>query len=203
MAVPIVYYFDFVSPHSYIAMPAIEAVAAKHGRTLDWRVVSVFQIWDAIDYHPIGKPKAKARYVRRDFERCAAVAGLPFTMAKPFPLDCVLARHAFWRLQREAPEIATDFARAVFHRYWGEGRDISTAEQIAESTAAVGVDIDMMKAAESDQEAAANVRANGEQAVEDGAFGVPFFLLDGEPFWGHDRVAHIDWRLANPVAAAG
>ena len=56
MAGSIVCYFDFVSPHSYIAMPAIEAVAAKHGRSLDWRVVSVFRIWDAIDYHPMGKP---------------------------------------------------------------------------------------------------------------------------------------------------
>ncbi|MDJ0947771.1 MAG: 2-hydroxychromene-2-carboxylate isomerase [Alphaproteobacteria bacterium] len=203
MAEPIVCYFDFVSPHSYIAMPAIEEVAARHGRALDWRAVSVFQIWDAIDYHPIGKPKAKARYVRRDFERCAAVAGLPFAMPKPFPLDCVLARQAAWRLQQNQPETAPAFMRAVFHRYWGEGQDISTAEQIAASTAAIGVDLDLLQAAESDPEAAAGVRANSEQAVADGAFGVPYFLVDGEPFWGQDRIGHIDWRLANPIAAAG
>ncbi len=196
MTTPILFYFDFTSPHSYLALDDIRRVADRHGRVLDWRAISVFQVWDAIDHHPIGKPRAKARYIRRDFERAAAVAGLPFRMPKPFPVDAVVARQLFYSIKAETPDLAANLATALFTRYWAEGHDISTAEQIAEIAAPLGIAVAAVNAAAEDPAAAAAVAAASAQAVEDGAFGAPYFIVDGEPFWGHDRVAHIDWRLS-------
>jgi len=39
----------------------------------------------------------------------------------------------------------------------------------------------------------------GEQAVADGVFGSPHMIVAGEPFWGHDRVEHLDWWLEHGV----
>jgi len=197
---PILFYFDFTSPHTYLALDNICRVAEHHGRAIDWRAMSVFQLWDAIDYHPIGKPRAKARYIRRDFERAAAVAGLPFQMPKPFPVDAVLARQLFYSVKADAPDLAADLAAALFTRYWAEGEDITTAEQIAAAAAPLGIAVDAIRAAGDDPAAADAVAAASAQAVEDGAFGAPYFVVDGEPFWGHDRVAHIDWRLSQAGA---
>ena len=196
MAAPIIFYSDFTSPHSYLAIGAIEEVAKKHGREVDWRVISLFQVWDAIGHQPLGKPRSKARYVRKDFERSARIAGLPFTMPDSFPVDAVVARQAFYRLKKRDPALATAFAKAVFDRYWREGKDIKTPQQIAGSTAAIGVGLDELAVAETDSEAQHDVYAMGADAAADGVFGTPFFLVDDEPFWGHDRVSHVDWHLA-------
>jgi 2-hydroxychromene-2-carboxylate isomerase len=196
----ITFYFDFVSPNSYIAAHGIDDIAAKHARAVDWRPVSLFQVWDTIDHHPLGKPKAKARYLVRDFKRSAAIAGLPLTMPKPFPLDADLARRAFYRIAARDPELARAFALAVFGRYWAEGEDISTPEQIAANTAALGVGADEMVAAADDEAAATAAMSATEEAIEAGAFGVPYMVVDGEPFWGQDRLGHLDWWLERQAA---
>ena len=124
MAAPVIFYSDFTSPHSYLAIAAVEDVARKHDREVDWRIVSLFQIWDSIGHQPLGKPRSKARYVRKDFERSARIAELPFTMPDSFPVDAVVARQAFYRLKKKDPALATAFAKSVFDRYWRDGKDI-------------------------------------------------------------------------------
>ncbi len=200
MTAHITFYFDFVSPNSYIAAHGIGDIAAKHARAVDWRPVSLFHIWDAIDHHPLGKPRAKARYLVRDFKRSAEIAGLPLTMPKPFPLDADLARRTFYRIDARDPELARAFALAVFDRYWAGGEDISTSEQIAGNTAEIGVGADEMVAAADDEAAAAATLTATEEAIEAGAFGVPYIVVDGEPFWGQDRLAHLDWWLERHAA---
>jgi 2-hydroxychromene-2-carboxylate isomerase len=196
MATPIVFYSDFSSPHTYLAIQPIEEVAARHGREIDWRPMSLFHVWQAIEHNPIGRPKAKARYVRKDFQRAARMAGVRFTMPDKFPVDAVLARQAFYRVNALDPGLAVRFAHAVFERYWGEGKDISLASQIAESTTAIGIDEDELRQAEGDNAAKQAAIRMSDQAVADGVFGTPFFIVDGETFWGHDRVAHLDWWLS-------
>ena len=200
MTAHVTFYFDFVSPNSYIAAHGIGDIAAKHARTVDWRPVSLFHIWDTIDHHPMGKPKAKARYSIRDFKRSAEIAGLPLTMPKAFPLDADLARRTFYRLNADDPGLAQAFAGAVFERYWAEGGDISTPEQIAGATAALGVGAAEMTAAQDDEAAAAAAAAATEEAIDAGVFGVPYMVCDGEPFWGQDRLAHLDWWLERQPA---
>ena len=136
----------------------------------------------------------------RDFKRSAEIAGLPLTMPKPFPLDADLARRAFYRIETRDAELARAFALAVFDRYWAEGEDISTPEQIAGNTAAIGIGAEEMTAAADDEAAGAAAMAATEEAIEAGAFGVPYIVVDGEPFWGQDRLAHLDWWLERQSA---
>ena len=119
------------------------------------------------------------------------------TWRASYPDRDIRLAHGLWQ---DVLDGLGQFDAVFFHTYPLNETDF--IEQIAESTAAMGVDRAMLEAAERDEAAAAGVRANSEQAVADGAFGVPYFLLDGEPFWGHDRIAHIDWRLAHPIPAA-
>ena len=195
MSEPIVFYAEFSSPFTYVATHRIAPITERFGRAFDWRLIDLFAVWRALDHQPIGKPKAKARYFVRDMARSAEVAGLPITRPDPFPVNADLARRAFWRLKGRDPDLAVRFARAVFDRYWGTGQDISTPEQIAEATADLGVGVDELEAAAGDEAAADRVLAATEQAIADGCFGTPYFLLDGEPFWGQDRIAHMAWRL--------
>ncbi|HUT48416.1 MAG TPA: DsbA family protein [Alphaproteobacteria bacterium] len=199
MADPIIFYAEFVSPNTYLAIRDLNRVAQKHGREIEWRAFSLMQVWDAIDYHPLGKPREKARYIRRDFQRCAVIEGQDLTMPEKFPLDAEGARLGFWRLAARDRAAANAFAAEVFNAYWGRGETITEPDVLAACAEAAGADPAEIAAAADDEDARKAMVEAGEQAVADGVFGSPHIIVSGEPFWGHDRVEHIDWWLQHGV----
>lgn len=195
MADPIVFYMEFSSPYVYVAAQEIDELADRYGRQVLWRPVSLGHIWKAIGYHPASLPQQKRDYLAVDMVRSARLAGLPFTMPNPFPVNARLARLVFYRLNARDGDLARRFALAVLNRYWGQGQDISEADDLAGIASGLRIDESEIAAAESDQDAKSAVIEATNDAVRDGCFGMPWFMLDGEPFWGHDRLGQIEKRL--------
>jgi len=196
MPAPIVFYWDFPSPYAYIAANQIEAVARKHGREVDWRPLSLGHLWKSIpDRVPF--PKSKMDYMMHDWERSAQLHDLPIVRTPtPFPTDAKLPRLLFCRLKRQDQARAAAFARAVFRQYWGEGKDIAKPEQLAGILRAEGIPDSELAAAAEDAAARQSVIDATAEAGRLQAFGTPTFIVDGEMFWGADRIDHIDRWLA-------
>lgn len=199
MANPIVFYWDFPSPYAYIGANLIEAVAAKHGRSVDWRPVSIGHLWKAIpDRAPI--PKQKMDHMMHDWTRSAKLAGLPIVSTpEPFPTDAKLPRLLFYRLKAQDAGKAVAFAKTAFRQYWGEGRDIAQPEQLAGLLENLGIAEAELAAAAQDGAARQQVLDATAEAINLKAFGTPTFIVDGEMFWGSDRIDHIDRWLTRPV----
>lgn len=200
MANPIVFYWDFPSPYAYIGANLIEAVAARHGRAVDWRPVSIGHLWKAIpDRAPI--PKQKMDHMMHDWTRSAKFAGLPIVKAPdPFPTDAKLPRLMFYRLKAQDAAKAVAFAKAAFAQYWGEGRDIARPEHLAGIVKNLGIAESELTAAAEDTAARQMVLDATAEAVAAKAFGTPTFIVDGEMFWGSDRIDHIDRWLGIQAA---
>lgn len=205
MADPIRFYFDFVSAYSYVAMNRIETVAARWGREVDWRCVPLPAV---LGHHGAISPRdqaAKFAHNIRDMPRLCEMHGLP--ICSPFPpgvppYGATLHRLMFWRLKRKNPDLAKRFALAVDHRYFGTGREVRTAGQLAAACKAqdVALTTDDIRKAEGDKRAQKDMDRAFDAALEDGMFGAPFFVLDGETFWGADRLDHIEYRLKSAVS---
>ncbi|MEK9660176.1 MAG: DsbA family protein [Alphaproteobacteria bacterium] len=208
MAAPIRFYFDFVSAYSYPAMNRIERVAARWGRTVDWRCVPLPQI---LAHHGAISPRdqaAKFAHNINDLPRLCEMYELP--VCDPFPpkvppYGATLHRLVFWRLKRRDAELAKRFALAVDHRYFGTGREVRTAAQLVAACKAAGVDVpaDEIRAAADDAQARKDMDKAYRAALADGMFGAPFFVLDGETFWGADRLDHVEFRLKQAAAPKG
>lgn len=196
MADPIVFYWDFPSPYAYIGANEIEAVAAKHGRSVDWRPVSIGHLWKAIpDRTPF--PKIKMDYMMHDWTRSARLAGLPIvTTPDPFPTDAKLPRLLFYRLKAQDVAKAKAFALAAYRQYWGEGKDIARPEHLAGIVKSLGIPEAEIAAAAEDAAARQAVLDSTAEAIALKAFGTPTFMVDGEMFWGSDRIDQIDRWLA-------
>lgn len=196
MADPIVFYWDFPSPYAYIGANQIEAVAAKHGRNVDWRPVSIGHLWKAIpDRTPF--PKIKMDYMMHDWTRSAQLAGLPIvTTPDPFPTDAKLPRLLFYRLKAQDVAKAKAFALAAYRQYWGEGKDIARPEHLAGLVKPLGIPEAEIAAAAEDAAARQAVLDSTAEAIALKAFGTPTFTVDGEMFWGSDRIDQIDRWLA-------
>jgi len=193
---PIDFYLDFPSSYSYIAAQRIDALARAQGRQVTWRVISLPHVFKALAYPLPMTQAAKWRYAMLDWHRSCELAGLPHVEPEVIPLDAKLARIVFWSLAADDAARSHDFARAVISRYWGEGHEVRTIEQLARACGPIGLRTAELEARAADPAARERLVAETSHAIEAGVFGAPFFVADGEPFWGADRLDQLARRLA-------
>jgi len=197
MAAPLRFFFDFTSTFSYIAVQKIDALAERYGRSVEWSAVSLGHLFTAQGVTPPPLIPAKFAYLKLDFARSCDFAGLPHGFPDPFPPDVRLARYAFWRIKTRDEALSHAFARAVMSRLFGYGRSVATAPEIAEACAGLaGITEADIAAAENDTSAKRAVVSALKTAQTEGMNGAPFTIVDGEPFWGADRLDQIERTLA-------
>lgn len=197
MKPPIDFYFDFSSPYSYIASEWVEALAARHGRTVRWHAILLGVTFQAAELKsPVSHP-IKRDYSLRDFRRSARFEGVPYVQPEEFPIPTQNAARVFWWLNDSRdPGAATAWARAGLRAYFTRGVMLSQPEALKALVAASGIDAAQAEAAWNDPHWKARLKRSNDEAIAAGVFGAPFFFVDGEPFWGNDRKAQIERWLA-------
>lgn len=196
MAEPLDFYFDFSSPYGYFGSLRIDDIAARHGRGVRWRPFLLGVVFKTTGQAPLTSQPLRGAYALRDFARCARLYRAPFSWPERFPIPTQAAARAFYWLDDRDPEQARRFAKAAYHAYFGEGRDISPPEVVVEIAEGVGADREALADALADRALKARLKAETEAAIARGVFGSPFVFVDGEPFWGADRLDQVDRWLA-------
>ena len=196
---PIDFYFDFSSPYSYIASEWIEALAARHGRTVNWNAMLLGVTFQAAELKsPVSYP-IKREYSLLDFERSARFAGVPMKLPEPFPIATQNAARIFWWLHDRDATAAAGWARHGLRAYFTRGIDLSNATQLKTLAGEYGLDANEAEAVCADPRWKARLKQVCDDAVARGVFGAPFFFVDGEPFWGNDRRRQIErWLEEGP-----
>ncbi len=197
-AAPIEFHFDFSSPYSYLASERIEALAARHGRSVAWRPFLLGAVFKTEGTQPLTTYPLKGAYARHDIERTARGHGIPFVWPPRFPfLSVNAARLVYWVQDSADPSAgagdpATPLVHALFRAAFAEGRDLGHAEATLDAAEAAGLDRAAAAAAVKDAAVKARLKEATEAAMARGVFGSPFLFVDGEPFWGHDRLPDVE-----------
>lgn len=185
------WYFDFVSPYSYLQFMRFPAL--PEGIALRLRPVLFAGLLDAWGHKGPAEIPAKRRFTYRQVVWVARRDGIPlrFPPAHPFnplrPLRLALALGC-----------AREAVGAIFRFIWEEGRLVEDDAEWTELARRLGVaDADTRIQS---PEVKASLRRNGEEAVAAGVFGVPTFVADGEVFWGYDAGAMFLDYLRDPTA---
>ncbi|HJV60810.1 MAG TPA: 2-hydroxychromene-2-carboxylate isomerase [Albitalea sp.] len=196
---PIDFYFDFSSPYSYIASEWIEALAARHGRTVEWKAILLGATFQAAELKsPVAYP-IKREYSLHDFERSARFAGVPLKNPEKFPIPTQNAARMFWWLHEREPARASHWARHCLRAYFARGVDLSDPARLKELAAEFGLDANEAEAVWNDPVWKARLKQANDAAIAAGVFGAPFFVIDNEPFWGNDRRPQIErWLEKGP-----
>jgi 2-hydroxychromene-2-carboxylate isomerase len=198
MAKKLEFFYDCSSPWTYLAFSRIEEVARRHGAELIWRPILVGGVFNAVNpsvYESRERPvKAKARYYQKDLQDWARLYGLKIGQPTVFPVNSVKAmRGAFVAHEHDK---VSPYSRRVFEAYWGEDRDISRDEVLRDIVSAVGLDQDEFFSKIAAPEYKEKLRANTEELIARGGFGSPTMFVDGEMFFGNDRLVLVEHRLA-------
>ena len=180
MPTPIDFYFDFSSPYGYLAAEMIEALGQRCGRQVNWHRVLLGVVFKTTGGQPLTMAPMKGPYSEKDMRRSAAFYGVPFTMPTVFPIATQNpARAALW-MQQKHPAHAKKFTLELYRAFFRGNRDISQTEVIS---------------ATQDDSIKSQLKANVEAAIAKGVFGAPFFIVDGEQFWGADRLPMMEQWL--------
>jgi len=191
------FYFDFISPYGYLGSLGIVEVAARHGCKVDWRPTLLgVSVMGVMGLPPLGETPLKGPYMANDFPRCFRLQGVPLKMGGNGSMAPLPAGRAFSWIKAQDRSAAVRFAQRVYRGQWSEGIDMSSVDNLAAAGEALGFDRRELIAALDDPEVKALHRASVDAAIELGVFGVPTFHIDGELFWGHDRLPHVDRWLA-------
>jgi len=197
MTEPIKFYFDFSSPYGYLMSEKIDALAAQHDRKVQWRPILLGVVFQATGSAPLTlQNPAKAAYSLVDFERSARFMGVPYNPPSRFPLPTQNAARTYYWLHGQDCALARQFAHAVYRAYFVDDRDISAPETVLEIAAGLGVDRDGLEGALQSPEIKARLRNECDEALAVGVFGSPHVIVDGEPFFGADRLPQIAEWLA-------
>lgn len=192
MPEPVDFYFDFSSPYGYLAACVIDERMADAGRQVRWRPYLLGAVYKETGGQPLIAIPMKGEYSRHDMARSARRSGIPLTWPKPFPFMSVAAVRAFYWLERNDPEDAKALAKEIFRRAFAEGQDMSGAAAVVAAAKALELDADGLAAALQDPSVKDLAREKVSEAMARGVFGSPYFIVDGEPFWGHDRIADVE-----------
>jgi len=195
---PIDFYFDFLSLYGYFASLRIEALATRHGRAVRWHSMLLgVSVLKTMGLKPLLDTPLKGDYVLHDTARYMRRHGLRLArrLTDPF-MDPRAAARGFYWVRRNVPGREADFARAAFQRYWVEGRDLGAPADVAALAPAIGAEPARMLDGIEGDAARADLRDGVAASLARGVFGSPFFIVDGEPFWGSDRLELLDEWLA-------
>jgi 2-hydroxychromene-2-carboxylate isomerase len=190
------FWFEFASTYSYPAAHAVEAAAKARGVDVVWRSFLLGPIFGAQGWNdsPFNVYPAKGSYMWRDLARLCGAQGLPLKRPSQFPRGSLLAARIACRFADE-PWIG-EFVRRVYSANFVRDLDISSPFVVGEILSQVGqTPAEIMKAAQA-QETKDAFRTQNERAVALGLIGAPSYVVDGEVFWGGDRLEPaLDWAL--------
>lgn len=172
----------------------IEDLARASGVETEWRPFLLGPVFKSRgwDTSPFNIYEAKGKYMWRDIERLSAKYGIPFRKPSEFPRNGVLASRV--ALASESREWRSCFSKLVFTANFAEDRDISNEAVIASILGSLGEEPGHIMGSALSDENKGKLRRATEDAIGRGIFGAPSFVVDGEIFWGNDRLEDaLDW----------
>lgn len=200
------YFFTLASPYVYLGHRAFLDVASGHDAEVRFRPVALMGLWEHSGAVPLPqRPQSRQDYRLIELQRWREKRGLALNLhPKHFPTNPALADRSVIALV-EAGADPANFTGAVQKALWAQDKDIADAGVLAGLLEQAGhVAGAILKAAQSDTVAAIH-QANTEAAVAFGVVGAPGYVLNGEPFWGQDRIELLAEALASgraPYTAA-
>jgi 2-hydroxychromene-2-carboxylate isomerase len=192
-------YVDFISPFSYLALQRLPELAARFGHEVDYKVIDLKEIKRlAGNIGPATRDiPLKLAYAKIDQKRWAERYGVPVTT--PAHYDPVRLQRGFVFAQARAK--ARDYLMLAFHKVWGEGASMIDETMLRSVADELGWNADAFLRSTQSEEATALTQSATREAHARGVFGVPTIVIDGEMWWGNDRLDFVEEFLVKKAAA--
>ena len=196
MARTVTCYFTTVSPWAYIGHELLLKIAREHALAVEWKPVNLGEIFPQTGGLPLAKrPPARQRYRMLELQRWRDKRGKNFSLhPKHWPFDCTLADRSIIALAQSGRDPAA-YIGSVFKAVFEEERNCADETVLAEILSANGHDDSSILSSARNPQIETAYKSNIGEALAAGVFGSPSYVLDGELFWGQDRLELLEDAL--------
>lgn len=191
---PLLFFYDFISPYSYLAWRSIHAVAKKYDREVEPVAILFAGLLDTYGQKGPAEIPPKRIHMFKQIIRLAAGANIKIEPPPAHPFNPLLALRVASLPMK--PEVRRRLIDGLYSAVWAGGGGVTDPANVASIATHAGLDGERAVALAGEQEAKDRVRSQTEAAIQKGVFGVPTTIADGESFWGFDALSHLDAFLA-------
>ena len=190
------FWFDFGSPAAYLAFTQIPSIEAATGAKAIYCPMLLGGVFQATGNQSPANIPAKGKYIFDDFSRYAKRYGVPFNNNPHFPINTLMLMRGAAGLQQQQPEQFLAYCSAVFQAIWIETLNMNDPATVGAALHKAGFDPHKLMALANDQVTKDALKTATTDAVSRGIFGAPTFFVDGQMFWGQDRLDFLKEALA-------
>jgi 2-hydroxychromene-2-carboxylate isomerase len=191
------FYFDVGSPAAYLAWQRLPAICREAGAQLAYRPMLLGGVFQATsNQSPMSIP-AKGRYIMADLERFAQRDRIPFSHNTFFPINTLTLMRGAMGLQMRDPARMVAYVGAVYRAIWVDGKNMNDPAVVAAVLQQAGFEPQALMALAAEPEVKEQLKAATQEAVARGVFGAPTFFVDGQMYWGQDRLDFVKQALGD------
>jgi 2-hydroxychromene-2-carboxylate isomerase len=185
------FYFDVGSPTAYLAHKRLQQLQAQYGCTILYRPILLGGLFKATGNSPPISVPAKGRYMMaEDLPRYAALYDVPLNHNSHFPINTLnLMRGAVAAINTD---YFASYIDAVFDAIWVDGKNMGDVDVVTEVLGSAELNVSVILASTQDPDVKAALIQNTEAAVQKGLFGAPTMFVEGEMFFGQDRLQFVE-----------
>jgi len=179
------FYFDFLSPYSYLAWTWLR----DQHYDFEFIPVSIPSIVASFETKGPAQIEPKRNYLFKDLLRKTKLQKIPFTLPKELPFNALYSLRL--ALHSSSGSDQKKLIDAIFRAGWEFGLDIGNDDILKKVLTENGLKTEDLFLKMESKEARIELKKNIEKALSSGVFGVPTFEVDDELFWGHDSIDYL------------
>jgi 2-hydroxychromene-2-carboxylate isomerase len=188
------FFYDYASPFSYLADCRLPAIAARRGAEIVYRPAILGVLIVESGNQPPPTVPAKMKYMNADMRRWATKLDVPFVPNPAFPVRSITLMRA--ALIAQDTRVFPRFHAAMWRAMWNDAANLADPAVLTDVLTRAGLDAETIMRGTQDDRVKARLKANCDEALARGAFGLPTFFVGDEMFFGNDRLDFVDDALA-------
>ena len=190
------YFFSFISLWSYIGSHVFQDIARRHNARVEYKPINLFDAFEAGGSKKVReRPMPRQAYRIVEMKRWRDHYGIPLTMwPRHYPVDPSLGHRMTLVALRDGSDV-TAFVHAGLKAVWADELNVEDAPTLVRLADAAGLKGTQLLKDVDDPQIKGREAALTQEAVNRQLFGAPFYFYRGEPFWGQDRLDHLDLAI--------
>lgn len=191
------FYFDFVSPYSYLAITQLPQALSAYDVEIQYKPVFLGALHQAQDMPSPAFIPNKAKWIYRDCHLWANHYDVPLKWPKQFPFNTMFLLRTCLYLHKTQPDTLARFVEKTFYAIWQNGLDVNNEADVQQHLQELGLDVTDILQGCQQQEIKLALKQSVEDAHQLGLFGVPAFKVNDDVFFGQDRLLFVQQVLTN------
>ncbi|MES2325525.1 MAG: 2-hydroxychromene-2-carboxylate isomerase [Pseudomonadota bacterium] len=199
MAKSVTYFLTPQSPWAYLGHERLVALAKAQGAAIDIRPFDLGRVFSVSGGLPLSKRAPQRQSYRLlEMARWAEHLGLPMNVQpKFFPVSPDMAANLIIAARTSlGADVALDLAGAIMRALWAEEKNIADEDTLAQIADLIGLDGRMLLRSAATPGVQEQFDRNTDEAIAANVFGAPWYVVDGEAFWGQDRLDFVERALS-------